>query len=280
MTKYITIFLLAPLIAYGQEMLKIQFNHLYYILEPADFKAISESDFVNDTLCARETRADSTAIYLFGPSNYLELFATSGNDALLGFSGIAFSVDKIGDLNKLKDILYKTHKPVVRTNERDIGGKKIPWFDALAIVVDPTFHAGSRVFSWVMEYRIEYFKQNRYTISDSQLTREHYLEKYASQRANKILNRFTGVVMKLDSSEKEYMTDFLRRIEYREIAKNHFIAPDNFRFLLKDRQLDDRKAIESIEFETSTHFAEKMTFQISDNVFVVLTGNDGRLVFK
>lgn len=279
--KYVTMIWLASFAAYGQEMPEIQFNHLYYTLEPMDLKAIRESSFVNDTLAACLTRTDSTATYLFGPSSYLELFQTSGNDALLGFSGIAFSVDKIGKLSTLKSILDRTYKTTtIGTRKRDLDGEKVPWFDMLGIVLDSTFHAQSRVWFWIMEYKVEYFKHNKYTISDSQLTRENYLEKYASQRANKILKRFSGVVMKLNSSEKEYITNFFESIEYKKNNENHFVTPDNFRFLIKDRLPGDRKAIESIEFETSTNFSEKKTIKLSANVFVTLDGNNGKLVFK
>ena len=251
------------------------------MLEPSDLKAISESGFVNDTLCACETRTDSTATYLFGPSSYLELFQTSGNDALLGSSGIAFSVDKIGELSTLKSILDRAYKTTpIGTRKRDLAGEKVPWFDMLAIVIDSTFHAQSRLWFWLMEYKVEYFKHNKYTISDGHLTRENYLEKYASQRANKVLKRFSGVVMKLNASEREYITNFFESAEYKKVNEDHFVTPDNFRFLIKDRLPGERKAIESIEFDTSTNFSEKRTIKISDNVFVTLDGNNGRLVFK
>jgi hypothetical protein len=279
MSKLIIIVFLVSLITYGQEMPKIQFNHLYYILEQTDFNAICESSFISNTLCTSETRADSTATYLYGPSNYLEFFGSSGSDTLLGFSGIAFSVDKIGELNTLKGILNKTNKPT-RTNKRDLDGEKVPWFDVLAIVSDSALHSHSRIFLWIMEYRIEYFKHNNYMISDSQLTRENYLEKYASKRANKLLKRFTGVVLKLDSSEKEYIIHFFESIKYQKISENHFVTPENFRFILKERLSDDRKAIESIEFETFTHIVEEKTITISDNVFLVLEENIGRIFFK
>ena len=280
MKEWTAILLLAPMIALGQGIPEVHFNHLYYFVEPADFKSITESAFVKDTLCAVETRADSTATYLFGPSSYLELFHTAGHDSLLGFSGIALSVDGIGDLESLRGGLYTESKPPIRTIQRVVEGQKIAWFDALAIGSDSTFHAHSRVFLWIMEYRTEYFEHKKYAIIDQRLTRERYLQGYAPTRAGKILKRLTGVVMRLSSDEKAYMVRLFKNLGYRPSGEDSYLTPDDFRFLFKERVPGDRNALESVEFETAVGFPERTMVKISDSVLVVLSENEGHIMFK
>jgi hypothetical protein len=284
--KYITLIFLVCINVHGQEIPEVKFNHLYFVLEPHDLKAIRESDFVNDTLAACETRtvkADNqatwTATYLFGHSNYLELFETSGDDAYLGFLGIGFSVDKIGELNKLKNFLDKTYETGIGSRERILDSVKIPWFDML-VIIDSTFQAQSHFWFWIMEYKAEYFEYNNYTIDNNELTRENYLEKYASERKNKIVKRFSAVVMKLSPYEKEYITKFFDNIDYERINGNEYLSPDNFKFFIKNRHSGDQNTIESIKFETSKNFLSKKIVKISDNIVITIEGNEGQILFK
>jgi len=282
-TAVITLLFMA---AFDQEIPVVKFNHLSYVLNPVDLKAILESHFINERLIACETktaRADNpssqTSIYLFGPSCYLELFGTAGKEDSLGVSSLAFSVDKLGELNILKNIFNKTDKTLSVSRERDLEGVKVPWFDAM-FTIDSTFVAQSRFSFWIMEYRAEYFKHNEYTITNNKMTRENYLQKYAPERKNKIVKRFSGVTMKLSPFEKQYLADFFMRLGFKKTAENLFLLPDNFRFSLENRAPDDLKTIASIEFETNKSFAKKEKFQISDNLFISIDGHSGRMIFK
>ncbi len=65
---------------YPQEIPEVKANHLNFVLEFDDLKAIRESSFVRDTLAVFETRIaridnQDTAYraYLYGNSNYIEL---------------------------------------------------------------------------------------------------------------------------------------------------------------------------------------------------------------
>jgi len=106
---YLTLLFLVSIHVYAQEIPEVKINHFNFVLGFDDLKALRESSFVRDTLAASETRITKIndqdtayAAYLLGQSNYLELFDASGDDPNLGFLGIGFSVDKIGELNTLR----------------------------------------------------------------------------------------------------------------------------------------------------------------------------------
>ena len=129
-------------------------------------------------------------------------------------------------------------------------------------------------------YKTEYFEYNNITIDNDKLTRENYLEKYASERKNKIVRRFSGIVMKLNPDEKEYITKYFEKIAYIKINGNEYLSPDNFKFLIKDRNSGDQNSIESIRFETSKSLLSKKTVEISDNIVIVIEGDEGQIIFK
>ncbi|TFG74997.1 MAG: hypothetical protein E4H23_11300, partial [Chrysiogenales bacterium] len=156
---------------YGQEMPEVKFNHLSFVLESRDVKALRESGFVTDTLVAFETRttkvdsqATSTATFLYGNSNYLEFFETSDDDPNLGFLTIVFSVDKISEFKQLQSLLDNTYKTRITPREKLVDGVKIPWYNALSVVdttiVDSTFLKQCRFWFWIMMYKTEYFEYN------------------------------------------------------------------------------------------------------------------------
>ena len=272
--------------AFGQEMPAVKFNHLSFVLESDDLRAISESGFLSEKFIACQTRrtnedgpSSRTTVYLYGPSSYLELFEAAGDKESLGVSALAFSVDKMGELDALKSILEKTRKTLSVSRERDLDGAKVPWFDVL-FSIDPAFAAQSRSHYWIMEYRTEYFKHNNFPITNNELTRENYLQRFAPQRENKIIRRISGVTMKLSSSEKQHLEDFFMALGFQKTKEGQFILPDNFRFFLQDRISGDPNTIASIEFETSSDMAEKETIRITDHVFVTMEGHHAQLIFK
>ncbi|OGU69441.1 MAG: hypothetical protein A2W30_08610 [Ignavibacteria bacterium RBG_16_36_9] len=276
---------------YGQEIPEVKFNHLSFVLESRDIKALRESSFVTDTLVAYETRttkvksqATSTATFLYGHSNYLEFFETSGDDPNLGFLTIVFSVDKISEFNKLQSLLDNTFQTEITSRQRLLDSVKIPWYDALSVVdttiIDSTFLSHCHFWFWIMMYKTEYFECKNMTINNDELTRENYLEEYNSERKNKIVKRFSGIVMKLNPDEKEYLTKFFEKIAYKRINGNEYLSPDNFKFLIKDRRSGDQNSIESIKFETSKSLLNKKTVEISDNIVIIIEGDEGQLSFK
>ena len=270
--------------SFGQNIPKVKFNHLYFVINTYDLEAIKSSDFIKNSLTAIETRTTKandgeswTGTYMYGSENYFEIFDSVGFQPN-GTSGIGFSVDNIGELNTLKECLDKKYKTFLFKRERDFNGVKIPWFDGLSID-DSTFNSSSSFGFWIMEYKKEYFEYKKYPYKDNALTRENYLKERAADRQDKILKRFSGIVMKLSVNEKEFLIRYLNSVNYIRVNNNEFLSPDNFRFVLKDRGLSEKNTIESVEFETTKKMT-KQTIKVSDNVSILIDGRVGRFTFK
>ncbi|MEP6512571.1 MAG: DUF5829 family protein [Parafilimonas sp.] len=281
LTLLITIFTLN---ANNQTPPKLHFNHIYFVLDSADLAAIQHSDFIKNKLTAfsiRTTTADSgdtwTGSYMYGIDNYLELFDSSGAGESLGIAGIGFSVDRLGEINKLDSILKKKYQTNIGIRERKFGDKMVPWFTNLYID-DSSFFNSTNIYFWVMEYRPEYFEYNHWAYSNNNFTRRTYLKEYDAERKNKLLRRFTGITLKTTKQEQEYLTNFLSLCDYKKTDANTLISPDNFSFHFAERNQDDRYSIESIEFETSG--SVNYTIPISQNIQIVIDSTKGKILFK
>jgi hypothetical protein len=217
---------------------------------------------------------------MFGTDNYIELFdsISSGLNLPSGFSGLGFSVDKVGEINVLNGVLSKYFKVIKDEREKDVDGKGVPWFTSISIE-DSIYISNSRIRFWVMEYKREYFDFKKLMYSNNILCNKSYLEDKESERTNKIISRFTGVVMKLTDYEKSYFSNYFRILGYKNINGEKFITPDNFSITLKKRATDDNSTIESIEFETQ-RYSNPQTVRISENVKVLIYGTNGQFIFN
>ena len=290
-TIYIIFLLVLCNIIIGQEIDDVKFNHLSFTLEYQDLKAFRESSFIKDTLGVLETRTSKvdgvttiTKSFLYGESNYLELFETSIDDPSLGFLTIVLSVDKINGLNELKNFLDISYQTGIRGFERNLDGVNVPWYESLAVIdtsiLDSAFLKQAHFWFWIMGYKTEYFEYNGYAIENDELTRENYLKKYASERKNRIIKRFSGIVMRLNTDEKKYLTKFFEIIGYEKRNENEYVSPDKFRYLIIERQTGNQNSLESIEFETSKEFLRKKEVKISDHMVISIQGNKGQIFIK
>lgn len=275
----------------GQEITDVKFNHLSFTLEYQDLKAFRESSYIKDTLGVLETRTSKvdsvttiTRNFLYGESNYLELFETSADDPTLGFLTIVLSVDKINGLSELNNILDKFYKTGIRDYEKNLDGTNVPWYESLAVIdtsiIDSAYLTQSHFWFWIMGYKTEYFEYIGYAIENDELTCENYLGKYASERNNRTIKRFSGIVMRLNPDEKEYLTKFFEIIGYERLNENEYMSPDKFRFQIIERPVGNQNSLESIEFETSKEFLRKKEVKISDHMVVSIYGNKGQIIIK
>jgi len=275
----------------GQELQDVHFNHLTFCLEYQDLNALRASSYVNDTLGVFETRTSPSdslkppaKSFLYGTSNYLELVGIPGNDPSLGFLTIVFSVDKAEGIRELKSYLDKYYQTSTRTMDRNLDGHDVPWYESLAVIdtsiIDSAFMAQAHFWFWIMGYKAEYFKYRGYTIDNGKLTRENYLEEYSLERKNKTIKRFSGIVMKLNPDEKNYISRFFEIIDYERISENEYLSPEKFRFRIVERESGDQNSLESIEFETSVDFLNKTAVRISDHISVYIHGKKGQIVFN
>ncbi|QEC68723.1 hypothetical protein FRZ67_15945 [Panacibacter ginsenosidivorans] len=278
------LFSLFSLSAHAQKFPKVNFNHFYLVIDSADLVAIKNSDFIKNEFAAMQTKttiADSaatwTGTYLFGLDNYFEIFDSSGVGEPTGIAGIGFSVDGIGEIQQLDTILSKKYKIETRAREKQYDDKKVPW-STLLDIDDSAFNMQTHIYWWVMEYKPEYYDYNHWKYTNNQLTRTTYLSQYAAERKNKIFKRFTGITLKTTMQEKNMLSGFLLSCGYKKIDEHSFASPEDFIIHFKDRNKNDRYAVESVSFECNEPHSG--TEKISVHIQIEFQNNSGRLVFE
>jgi hypothetical protein len=281
---YLSLHFLVTTFSFGQDVPPVKFNHFYFVIEPKDLLEFLNSDFAKNELAVIETRTTKsdngqtwTGTYLYGSDNYFELFDSSGVSLPSGISGLAFSVDKVGEADILKRHLDNKYKTVISDRERDFDGVKVPWFTELYID-DSTFNAKSNFGFWVMEYKKEYFDYKKIPYNENTLTRENYLLEKEANRKTKVLRRFSGIVMKLTIYEREFLVNYFNEVKFKRTGENEWVTPDNFSILIKNRNQGDNKTIESIEFETNRR--ERREVKVTDNLSIFIDGDKGRISFR
>lgn len=266
----------------GQTLPAVHFNHLFVYVDSSDIAAINHSDFIKNefgSYSVRTTSADSdtwTGHYLYGLDNYLELFSAANKDEL-GFTGLAFSVDSVGEINQLNTLLQKQYKTTVSVRQRRIDEKMIPWFTSLEID-DTAFFNQSYLFFWIMEYKPEYFAYHHWQYKADKLTSEAYLKQFDTSRKNKILKRFTGATLKTSAHEKDFFTVFLAHCGYKKIDENSFASPDNFIIKFIERSDAENICLTALYFESNT--ARNDTILISENIRIIFNNKTGSILFK
>jgi Family of unknown function (DUF5829) len=267
----------------GQKLPLVNFNHFYAVIDSTDLHALQSSAFIKNkfaALATRTTKADSsetwTGTYLEGLDNYLELFDVSVGDPL-GIAGLGFSVDGIGELNQLDAVLSKTFTTEKHLREKQYDDKKVPWYTALEIK-DPVFDSLSRISFWVMEYKPEYFDYNHWKYEDNKLTRTTYLNQYEDERRNKILKRFTGLTLHATDKERQVISGFLSTCGYQKITDSSLASPEHFVIRFIHRNINDRYALASMEFETNMPLTDNI--KVSENIEVQIKNMAGKIIFK
>jgi Family of unknown function (DUF5829) len=268
---------------YAQKAPIVNFNHLFIVIDSTDLHALQKSSFIKNKFAAlltRTTKADSadswTGTYLEGLDNYLELLEVGVNDPL-GNAGIAFSVDRIGEISQLDAVLSRNYTTEIHLREKQYDNKKVPWFTALTIK-DPVFDSLSHISFWVMEYKPEYFDYNHWKYKDDKLTRTTYLSQYKDERRDKILKRFTGASLRATEKERQVLSEFLLNCGYQKMTDGSLVSPEHFVIHFMDRKATDRNAVASIDFETNIPLSDDI--KISANVEFRMENTGGKICFN
>jgi Family of unknown function (DUF5829) len=138
-------------------------NHLYVVLDSATYRAIENDGFMRQEFAPNErrttVRADEsyTGLYFYGASTYFELFdvANSGGRRV-GDWGLAFGVDEVGGINRLRQKVGAELLPDTTSITRLYRGQQVAWFLMATLAHFPmrSSHA-----AWVMEYDREFLER-------------------------------------------------------------------------------------------------------------------------
>lgn len=286
MTKYLlTLISLCACAANAQKLPAVNVNHVYVVIDSADLSALQHSEFFNRQFAYAETHSTKangndhwTGTYVQGLDNYLEIFNDKGFTDPLGYSGIGFSVDGIGEIGQLNAIISKKipTDTLLRIKQMD-DGRKVPWFNSIS-VKNPHFDSVTHMSFWVMEYKPEYFDYYHWPHTANQLTRVAYLDHFAAQRKDRLLKHFTGATFKLTDEERTVFAAFLAACGYQKTGENTYHSPENFIIRLTQRRPGDRSALASLNFDTST--AKTGTVKMSPHIAIQFSGKKGTMTFK
>jgi hypothetical protein len=169
----------------------VYLNHLFVVLDPATYEALSSSDFIRNGFAGfeqRTTQAGSgeswSGTYLYGESTYIEIFKAS-EEAMFteGNAGIGFCVEQAGgieavvralDIN-LESAEVSYYPRTMMTEDKG----EVPWFQ----VAQPEYKEGeaqNRLTTWVMEYHPGYLNTidpHTYPVPGD-ISRKEYLKRF------------------------------------------------------------------------------------------------------
>jgi hypothetical protein len=124
----------------------------------------------------------------------------------------------------------------------------------------------------------EYYDYNHLKYEGNKLTKTSYLSQYEVERRNKILKRFTGVTLHATDNEWQVISNFLLNCGYQKMNDSSLASPEHFIIHFIQRNINERYAMASIEFETNMPLTD--TIKISENVEVRINNKAGRIIFK
>jgi len=198
---------------------EVWLNHVLRTVPPGTYQAIRESSFLRNVFAGseeRETSADSgdtwTGLYFYGEHSYFEFFMPEPGEPSEG-SGIAFSVERTGELRQLGAILASaTSRDVAIQSKRRVrGSERVPWASFLFIGSDDP----DSVFGpWVMEidpdyHRLWYSEESPQTDG---VSRWHQNAKRYD--ADRLLKDLVGVTAALTRDEADCLVRDLRVCGY------------------------------------------------------------------
>lgn len=182
---------------------RVYLNHFFLVLDTETYRAIEKSPFLKQEFAVFEKRTtirrdtSYTGIYFYGRNTYFEFFnAAVEKTRPIGSCGLAYGVDRAGELKQLQSRLEKDHKTFFSTVTRGWNEAQIPWFKMLmtdSMPVNPVF------MSWLMEYDPRFLAEwhSDKPPADADVSRRSILQRYAAvlevAQADRLLLDVTGI---------------------------------------------------------------------------------------
>jgi hypothetical protein len=256
----------------------VPLNHLYIVVDTETYEAIGSDSFLKEQFAPYETRmttrADRTYIgeYFYGTNTYFEFFdAGNPGNGPRGKSGIAFGVDRAGDLTSLEKQLHKQFNVDKGPITRGLDGEQVPWFTMLS-VVEPM-----QLSAWLMEYDAEFLQQWKPQAGGARdgIRRRDILSRYVASlglaERPYLIRDITGIVAAVDPQTRRSLVRFCGALGH-EIASagdRTIIRGPDFTLTLID-ETDALHGIRQIEFQinrsrAATRRIGSSTLQIRSN---------------
>lgn len=230
------------------------FNHLYIVLDDKTYRAVQGSDFLRSAFPGKELRSTLTAAqeswagtYYYCQDNYLEFFGESTgrhwrSAARVGWSGLAFSTDRIGGVDKVRNKIQKSfgYEPYYELRQLNTGEATTNWFHYVSLAEQVDLEAFD---SWVMEYHPDIFKlKNLPRPSSGELTRRAYLSAWNQDDISKagehrrdvpVFSRVIGATIIMDRSQAEAYSRMMLLLGYSVKSETDQLVITGNHFTLK-----------------------------------------------
>lgn len=167
----------------------IYVNHMYVVPDPDTYEAVAKNHFLLDNFGASESRTTVrrdktyTGLYFYGEHTYFELLEPPKNgQALESFSGIAFGVERPGQIKDLAASLERSGSTNVTLNAitRQTEDVELNWF---AMLSTESTLKNSKLATWVMEYDPDFLGKwyPQFPPHGPSIRRSDILERYAAK---------------------------------------------------------------------------------------------------
>lgn len=201
-------------------------NHFYVVIDSATYKDIEQSPFLRKEFAANETRTtvrtdmSYTGLYFYGTNTYFEFFdVASDMSRQVGFSGIAFGIDQVGELQAVSSVLSSKFPLVQQTITRQFNGKQVPWF---FIGEQAEFPMRSSFSVWFMEYHPQFLSEwNPWPGARNRGTsRKQILQRYAAVLkdvpAKPYFDNVVALTVAIDDERRKKLAELCKLIGYSE----------------------------------------------------------------
>lgn len=217
----------------SKELGSVDFNHLWVTLEQETFVAIRKSNLVGRFFSIGDppegkNQPIKSAAFLLGKRAYIEFLAPDGTKANKeGFSGIAFNVRRLGEIDEYENQLRRIAQNRVRRDLRVRNTEKgdVPWFHFIHLenTDSPAFFAG------VIDVHEDYFPWRGIEFpDDGQYSRSDYL-KASGVPATTLVDDVEEIELRLTKREAADLKLFLTTLGLNPVQddqKTYFQAGD------------------------------------------------------
>ncbi len=265
---------------------KVDFNHLFAVLPEDMCLAIHSNTFLKDTLFAFDHRTTTSGdgsswkgTYLYSIENYLEFFDSKNIDAPIGYAGIAYYVEKKGELALIKAKLGENFADSITLKTKiTIEKKPLPWFQ-LTSIADTTFLNNALIFSWIMEYDKRYFDYYKLPYKKEILSVKNYVSDHVNSKNLQLAQKIIGIDLLLNVDEMDFYSKYLSKMGFNLQGKiqKEFVNDQGFKIKINARK-NKKSTVRKIHFSLNKKCKFRKIF-IANGMQVVLNNQVGTIEF-
>lgn len=264
---------------------EVKFNHLYVVLNQADFEAVRTSDFLLNQLAASDqgfpkflaVDGQCHSIYLRGHDTYIEVFGPENKfGEPVGKIGLGWSVEKVGELDDAQKLLSKKlpdgFDRVLNQWNFDREGAAVNWYHSLF----RNQSTSPDVVWWFSETHVDFLRAlypHKASESD-RIARSDFLASRYDR--NRILKNVTSLTINLPLKAALSLRSDLDQVGWRSEefdSRTWILRGPDFRLMIFVQPEGANTRLSSIGFETNPGINPPAKLPISTDIELVFDGH-------